>query len=73
VDDEDQLKAARITIVRHMYKSGRDVAEIASELHPDLAAEDVRRFLAGADPVCEDERVLSVASIMLKFAGSLRE
>jgi hypothetical protein len=71
--DGDRFEAAKIAIIRHMYESGKDAAEIASELHPDLAAEDVRRFLAGANPVCEDERVLSIDSIMLKFAGSLWE
>jgi hypothetical protein len=72
MDNGDRLRAARIAIVRHMYESGKDVAEIASQLHPDLAAEDIRRFLAGAEPVCEDERVLSSESILLKFAQLLR-
>jgi hypothetical protein len=73
MDKERVLKEAKVRITRYMYRSGKDAAEIASELHPDLAAEDVKRFLSGDDPVCEDERVLSVDAIMLKFAVSLGE
>jgi hypothetical protein len=61
----------RETVRAFMGREGMDAAQLARRLHPAMTAEDVKRFLAGEPAVCEEERELTVSSIMGMFADSL--
>jgi hypothetical protein len=68
-----EVETVKQIIAAYMEKKGMGAAQLAQFLHPDITTEDVSRFLAGEPAVREEEREITVSSIMYMFADSLSE